>query len=475
MAETSPGGISDYAVLSQTRGEEDQSTPGEKGFATLGQALSGGAAAEGQQAWNNGARIGAQTIDALAQAKQRITAANQAHIAAGVMRNPAIQQQAGWSPEFAEYMAANTEAGVDPNKVMQAGQAFQSITNRNTLADSTQPREKRLGAAFALDPGSAVPKGEGLAGNYVDPLGSTTANPNPVHVSDQQSAMNQSEIDLRSAQAAAAPINAAAHATSAAKPSGAAADSPSGKLPVNYRWQANDQAPAGTAPSDEEYFAHDASGRRIAEPIPGAPQEPATSDRFHGVMTQASRETRNEVQNMAQVGFGTSLGAMNIASKTGSGFLEAIKQNLGSKLSDTDQQLYNTSSTQIGRFAGVQENGGRFVPEPVADSITKILSNLPANSLLGMLGHAAAIEQLHEAANDTIQASGARQSYKDNYKQDTLDIAKSIPFTMEDVIDASHGKINPAIASYLRSKAGGGAPSPVAAPSAGWGTAKVVQ
>ncbi len=475
MAETSPGGISDYAVLSQTRGEEDQSTPGEKGFATLGAALSGGAAAEGQQAFNQGARMGAQTIDALAQAKQRVTAASQAHIAAQTLRDPSVQQAMGLPSEVAEYLATNAEAGVDPEKIAKAGQSFQDIKQRSTIADPNAPMQDRLGAALARAPGEAIPKAVGTAGSYQAPLAVNDQNPNPVTISPQQSAMNQSEIDLRSAQAAAAPINAAAHATNAGKPSGAAADSPSGKLPVNYRWQANGQAPAGTAPSDEEYFAHDASGRRIAEPIPGAPQEPATSDRFHGVMTQASRETRNEVQNMAQVGFGTTLGAMNIASKTGSGFLEAIKQNLGSKLSDTDQQLYNTSTTQIGRFAGVQENGGRFVPEPVADSITKILSNLPANSLLGMLGHAAAIKQLHEAANDTIQASGARQSYKDNYKQDTLDIAKAIPFTMEDVIDASHGKINPAIASYLRSKAGGGAPSPVAAPSAGWGTAKVVQ
>lgn len=455
MADT--GGISDYAALASTgkeahagtlTGSPDSNAGNfEAAGGKLGDALTGGGAGnlQGQNAYNNGLRVGATTIDALAQARQRVTDNTMGEKAANQLEDPKFQQLTGMPPEIMSYAATLARQGGGAAKVAGFLKEMQEQQMRAKLGDAMASTSDRHAAAAALDPASATPKAVGDYGSTFDPLAGNGSG--QVNVSPLQTQIGQSTVGKNQAEGAAATSNAASHAVTANANGGMGG---LGKAPSGMHFVENpDSNGDKTNPSNFHL-----------ENIPGIENklEPSTSDRFHGNMVLAGSNVANEVHNIARLGFTTTLGATNIAASHGQGLIDAIKQNVGAKMSDSDQQLYNTSTQQLGRFLGTDENGGRMVPEAVGNSITKALANIPANTEAAMYGHMAAVKQAVGSANDLIQASGARPAYKQKFQQYMDSVNKDVPFSMDDAIDLSKGKVNQGIADYIKSRTTAQAP-----------------
>ena len=471
MAETSPGGISDYAVLSQTRGEENQSTPGEKGFATLGAALSGGAAAEGQQAFNQGARMGAQTIDALAQAKQRVTAASQAHIAAQTLRDPSVQQAMGLPSEVAEYLATNAEAGVDPEKIAKAGQSFQDIKQRSTLADPNAPMQDRLGAALARAPGEAIPKAVGTAGSYQAPLAVNDQNPSPVTISPQQSRENEAEIAQRNAAAAASPINAAAHMASATKPtagSAAAENLPPGwaKPPQNMRYAADPTAPPGSKQSDANFYARDATGRPTLEPIPGGgkdPNAPAAATGREAVQYMrvigSARQAATDMHNLSILPIGTKMG-FGMGEAPGKSLLQSTVDNYRNEIGTSSQHKLNTAFLGLSRgLAGVETSG--MVPNGTFTHSFENYAPRDGDTVGDIAWKGASMRQVIENGAEVLK-SNPRVSPQMNAEMDKIvgQVQKDYPYTPQDALDFDKAPKGTSLSKFLSSRQQGGETAP---------------
>lgn len=441
----SDGGISDSAVINEVRHEP---TGNQGGWTSLGKAVGsgfGGAnSLQGEQAYESGMRVGAQTVDALAQAKQRVTDNEQRAKAAKMLdENPDVQQGLGLSQPLSSLFATQLAQGKDIDSVMKAATESVHFKNLTKLADPNAPMNERMAAMNSQDPNTLKPAAEGSLGSVFRPganggQGETTVSP-------LQQQNTQSEIDLRAAQAKAAGINAGAHQETADK----APNSAAGKLLTGNKWIEDPNDPSGVLHNN---------GQPVQGPDLNANKltEPSTADRMHGVMVLGIGNLANEVHNIARLGFNTTLGATNISGSKPGGILEAIRQNAGNAMSSGDQQLYDTSTRQMGRFIGVNENGGRFVPEAVAQDITHNLANIPQHSEAALFGHIAAVKQIAQASDDMIQASHASPAYKEIFARRRKEVEADVPFNMDDAIDLSKGKVNPAIEKYIRSRMGSG-------------------
>ena len=452
------GGISDNASVGEVRAES-AGNPG--GWSSLGKALGGGMGGPGtiagETAYQNGMRVGAQTADALAQAKDRVQKSEAAHQAGAALRSPELQAQLKISPELGNYYATQAELGKEPDAVTQMLLKNQEFQRRATIADPTQSLESRHAAAYAQDPASMAPKAEGSLGSVFDP--GANKGSGETSVGPLQKQVAQSEIGQHNASASAMSGLATQRDNQPFGPNGAGQTGAAlfGKPPANMRYV---MKPDGNGdPTDTHNYVLDSTGRPSVEPIPGALTEPSTADRFHGVMIMGMGNLANEVHNISRLGFTTTLGATNISGSKPGGILEAIRQNAGNKMSDSDQQLYDTSTKQMGRFLGVNENGGRFVSEAVAQDITHNLANIPAHSEAAMYGHIAAVKQIAQASDDTIQASHASPAYKAISARRRAEIEADVPFSMDDAIDLSKGTVNPAIEKYIRGRMGGSSKS----------------
>jgi hypothetical protein len=448
------GGISDFAAIAGTRREDPSENGGltssaASGFrgigATLGQAFTGGNPAQNDTAEMNGMRVGAQTANALAEAKDRVMKSQAAEAAAQSMESPALQSQLGFSPEIGHLAAQQARLGAKPEELTQMLLQNQQWQMRSKLADPNADPKARLGSAFGLDPAGAIPKAEGANGTFSSPLQydpSKPGGPNntPVTVGADQHALNQSEISQR---------NAAADASSAkanAADDQATANGGAGKPPAGYRWKMN---------PDTMDLALDSTGRPIAEPIPGMPEksgEGAVNSRYHAVVLQAANGISREAENLAKMGITTSAGAGGLAGHGGGGLLNTLTDNLGKTLSDTDQQQYTSSMKNVGRFLGMIENSGRMPAGSMATSAEQAVLNQPGTTEGARLYNAALMRQTVEAGQDTIHASKADQPVKDQYDKAVAAVQKAIPFTPADVIEFERAGKGMTVQQFLDSK-----------------------
>lgn len=452
-----PTSILERENLNSTSQEANAAEKPGSGWATagagLGDMFSGASTAPGNPAYAKGLQVGAQTMDALAQARQRINEQQQADQAASTLRNPQIQQTLGLKPEEAELAAVYASKGVPPEQITNMLQGFQKMRLGNALADPNGDAATRHGAAFALAPGTAAPKAEGPYGSTFDPLanggsGSTT-------VGAQQAQIGNADIAEKQAQGAAATSNASSHQQSVANASGTGG---AGKPPSGYRWQID---------PDTMDLKLDNTGRPIAEPIPGLPAkgDSAVSQRYHEVVLNAANGTAREMENVKKLGYDTSTGAQQIGG-THNGIMNTLVNNLGKSLSSTEQQEYESTMTNVGRYLAQVENAGRMPPGTMTGSLDK-LKNAPGTTENARLYNLALVRQNIESGGDTIQAGSANQGVKDAYDTALKRVQKAVPWTPEDVIDFQHGaKANQTFQQFLDAK--GGASS--AAPAAGGAT-----
>lgn len=456
MADT--GGVSDYEILQATRPQERPAS----GWGAVGNALGGGGTIAGQNAYQNGMRVGAQTADALAQARQRIQENQGRTNAAAAVRNPQFQTATGLDPAVSEAIASRIEAGQDPASITNLALEAQKKTLIDRVAGGGNAG--RLAAA-ALAPGSAGIKAEGANGTFVDPFSSSYSSDTPggptntpVTVGPQQSALDQSEIDLRGAQAKAAGVNAGANATRA---STTAANAGANKPPTNMRWKMND---------DNSDYALDETGRRIAEPVPGAPQkgEGAYQGIYSSNMVGSAGQLAKELHNVSAIGITSNAGLTGFGPGHG-GVMATLSDNLGKSLSGEDQLMYHKSLQNVGRMVGMLENGGRATTKGAAGSAQEAIEAQAADTPNSAMYGLAIARQAAEAQIDRMSTNGAPPAKIEAYKKAVTEITKAIPFTPLDVINFSRAPKGQKFQDWLRAngedaQAAGGAASGAAAP-----------
>lgn len=456
------GGFSDYEAINATRHEV--ANPAETGWAhtgaALGDAITGASTAPGNAAYTRGMQVGASTIDALAQARDRVQKSQAALKAAAALRNPELQAQLGYSPEIGDYAATLAENGGDPEKVTKMLLDNQQLNFRKKLGDATAPGADRHAAAFALDPATAAPKPEGPNGSVFDPL--ARGGSGATAVGGDQHALVQSEIGRNNATGQAATTNANTRQSQGGL---------FGKPPPGMRYVMNPDSNGD--PTDANNYKLDNTGRPSVEQIPGMPTkgESAVSARYHEVVLNAANGISREAENVAKMGYDTSKGAMTLGG-THTGILNTITDNLGKALSTTDQQQYSSTMTNIGRYLGMIEQAGRMVPGTLAGQLDKLAST-PGTTENARLYNLSLARQTMESGADTIHASGAAQAVKDTYDKALERTVKAIPFTPSDIIDFERSAKGQTLQQFLASrKSGGGATAGATDLGNGWTVVK---
>lgn len=449
MADT--GGESDYEILNATRPREGTSS----GWGALGNVIGGGGSVAGQNAYQNGMRIGAQTADALAQARQRIQENQGRTKVAAAIRDPQFQQSLGIDQATAEVMASRAEAGADPADVTRMGLEAQKLNLGNRVAAGGQSGRM---AAIALAPASGAIHAEGPNGTFVDPFSSSYSSDTPggptntpVTVGPQQGALDQSEIDLRGAQAKAAGVNANANQTRADKaPVGGAG---SGKLQTGFRWKMD--------PDNPGEVMTDANGQGIQEPNPAAGSS-TVSRRYNSAVVNSAALVAKEAENVAHIGTNTTSGGTQIGG-TKPGLLNTLGKNMGLALSDDDQQEYTTSLGNVGRALSTIELSGRSPNQATVSSLDKLVSS-PGTTQNARLYNFALIRQIAEAGADGMEGNDdATPAAKAAYHKALTSIQKSIPFTPADVVDFRRNGGSQTFQQFLdgqKAPAGGAAVTP---------------
>lgn len=445
------GGFSDNEILSATQPRASKSA--NAGFADLGSALAGGIQQNGSVAYTKGMQIGAQTADALAQARSRVQEAQGRETAAQSLENPQTQQALGLKPEEATLMAARTRAGDSFENLAAATKSFQDARLHGTVADTTADPNARRAAALSLAPASGAIHAEGANGTFVDPFSSnyTSDQPGgpdntPVTVGAQQTALNNSEIALRKKQGDAALQNADAHQTQAEKPA-ANAGLPQ-KLQTGYQFKLNDDK---TSP-DFGKPVLDATGNPVQEPKTGAnAPEGAVNKRYNQNMLGGALGAAQELENAAAIGPTTTAGATSFDTGHG-GILATLSNNLGRAASSTDQQEYHKTMTNIGRYVGLVENGGRPPPGGVTGPIQSALESQPGDTEYSRLYGLASARQALEVQQDRINASGTTQDVKDAYDKAIKKAQAAIPYTPKDIIDFGRAPQGTKLNDFLNSR-----------------------
>lgn len=429
------GGISDNAIINETRPHGGS----ESGWASLGEALGGGAGGAnsiaGQNAYNAGMRVGSQTADALAQAKDRIQKSDAAEQAAKALESPQLQAQLHLTPELGSYFATQARMGKDPKEVTSMMLENLQLQNRQKLADTSVPLSERHAAANSIDPGSLTPKAEGPLGSVFDPganngSGQTT-------VSSLQQRVAESDISLHNAQASAAGINAGAHKETADATAG-------GKLMTGNKWIADPQDPTGVM--------HDSQGRPVQGPDLNANKgEGAIGERYTRRVVNASNELAKETNILGKIGFDSTTGAQINGGHNG--LLGTITENMGKAFSSEQSQQYKSSMAGISNQLGSLELAGGVAPGTYTKQLENAIQNSPTDTVNTRLQHAALIRQIAEVAAESASdnpkmSDQARQGIYRAVGQ----IQKNIPFTASEVQDYRHdGKKGQTFQQYLDS------------------------
>lgn len=433
------GGISDNGIVGQVR-HEPEGNPG--GWTALGHALGGGLGGAntiaGENAYENGMRVGAQTADALAQARDRIQKSDSADQAAKALRTPELQQQLHLSPELGNYFATQAQMGRAPTEVTNMMLENQQYQLRSRIADTSQPLDARHAAAFAEAPASMAPHAEGTLGSVFDP--GANGGSGQTNVGGPQAALNNSEVGQHNASARAENALAVQRENN---PQG----NPNTMLPklaTGMKWVEDPQDPSGVM--------HDSNGRPVQTADLNANKgEGAVGERYTRRVVNATNGIAKEAHNLARIGLSESTGGQVGA---GHGVFATAAENMGKAFSSESSQIYRASIQGVENQLATLELAGQVAPGTYVDKLKQAISNSPSDTPATRLWHAAIIRQIAEVAAESASENPkiAKQSAQGIYDA-VARIQKDIPFTTDDVNDFRRdGKSGQTITQFMATR-----------------------
>lgn len=399
----------------------------------LGDAVTGASTAPGNPAFTKGLQVGAQTIDALAQARQRIQDNQSNQSAATQLRSPQFQQMLGLKPEEGEYAATLAEKGAPPQQVTEFLKGQMDIRNRQTLGDDTAPLAARHAAAMALSPASATPHEFGTAGSTFDPLGNGGSGAS--QVSQQQSQMNESQIVHNQQTGDAATSNAATNANRAANTNSTP------KLATGNKWISDPQDPSGVQ--------HDSNGQPVQGPDLNANKgEGAVGERYTRRIVNAQNGLAKEASNLRDIGLDADTGAQV---GPGKGIMGTLSENAGKAFSSTQSQLYKSSMAGVERQLATVELAGQVPPGTYVDQLRAAVENTKADTPAARAFHGAQLRQIAEvAAESAAENPKISDQARDGIFAATTKIQQAIPWTTREATGwERNGKPGQSFQQYL--------------------------
>lgn len=445
----------EYSLLRQTAAE-NPGTRGQGGFATLGNALAGGNEATGEMAFARGQQIGAQTIDALAQARARVRQNEAAESTAAFIESDQgkpLGDMLGVTDDMRHYIAATVRGQGEEAGAKVALDLAQEARRSRIEKGSADPR---VGAALALTPAEVIPKAIGTAGSITQPLDYDPNRPTTAtYISPQQSRENEAGIAQK---------NAAATASLAAAKERGSVDIPPGmpKPPQGYIYgkDANGQ------------FTKDESGVPNLVPVSGGPKDPNAAGAMTGRESQmfmrgvnGARTAVTDLKNALLLPLGTTQGTFGVGAAPGKSILHAGADTLRNSLTDEDTQQLSAAFTGIARGMSFVENSGLAPP---GSFVNQLNDNLPrkGDTMSTVLWKYAQIRQIIENGSEVAQQNPrVPQKMKDYYQELVDQVHDAVPWTPKDVMDLRAGKGTDIM--DVVSKRNGPAPTAAAAPNTG--------
>lgn len=443
----SDGGISDNEIVAQTGREVKDNT---HGWSSLGQAFGSGfnstGTAGGENAYENGMRIGAQTADALAQAKQRVQTNDANNKAADMLEGPE-GELLGLSPPLRSLGATQLRAGRSFGDVVKDAVESLHLKNRTKIADPNAPENDRVAAAASEVPGDLMPKPVGTLGSVFRPAANNGQG--SVAMSPLATQFTESGMALKGAQTSVVQQNADANTKKADAAAAAAGQGHGGgKPPTGYRWKLDENH----NPTDTLEF------------MPGGPSDPSTpkegaySRVYHENMLGSAQGATTELKNLMDLGPSESVGLSN--AKGGKGLLGALSTDMGRAMSSTQQQMVHKSFANLGRYIATVENGGRPPPSGVTTPLQDTLESLPTDTHYSRAYGLALARQDLEAQRSRMANSSAAPAIKSAFEDTLTQLQKAVPFTPQDVRDWSRSNSPSTLMDWMKKKsapAAGGA------------------
>lgn len=418
----------EYSLLRQTAAE-NPGTRGQSGFAALGNALAGGNEATGEMAFARGQQIGAQTIDALAQARARVRANEAAESTAAFIESDQgkpLGDMLGVTDDMRHYIAATVLGQGEEAGAKVALDLAQEARRSRIEKGSADPR---VGAALALTPAEVIPKAIGQAGSITQPLNYDPNRPaTATFISPEQTALNTAQENQRGASAE---NSLASAAEKAGKP-----------LPLQhgFRWKTDENGGLVT----------DAKGAPIQEPDPAAGTS-AVGRRYAQVVNGSANLIKGEVHNISGLGYSTTRGAQGIAGAH-PGVLGFLTTNLGKGLSSTEQQEYETTVNNIGRALSQIETQGRMPPGSMTAQLDKLKAE-PTTTEQAKLYNLGLIRQILENQETTVSSNpDATPAMQKVFRDALASIKKDIPWEPLDVLEFSRTGGNSTFKDFLKGK-----------------------
>lgn len=432
------------------------------GWAQLGNALAGGGVAQGDMAEARGESLGANTINALAQARQRVTENNARDNLASSL------QKLHDNPDDPEAQAGVLLSGQKLTELSSYNKGVFENRQRNIAADPNATDDARAGALFSTQSNPEVLRtgANGEFQNVLHPSQGVQYTPLGQEIAGAGIDEKKSAVTRNNAEATAA--NARAQASNAVTAAG-------GRAPPGYRW------------------ATDENGASILEAIPGGPKDPAAKAAqpmgsreaaiFQRQLNSAKQATAGVGSIMAMPAGGTT-GIFGIGGSPGHSALQATGDTLRNAVSSNDTQIYNTMLPGLDRSLATIETAGMVPPGTFTNSFGN-LAFREGDTEETKLHKLAEIRQVVDNGMD-VAANNPRipDDQRQYIRQIQSDIRSAIPFTHADLFQLSHDKQpGETLADVVKRRTGlassaapGAAPAAVPAAGglpAGW-TVKVV-
>lgn len=387
-------------------------------WANLGNTLAGGNVLNGQLAEAKGESLGANTIDALAQARARVEQ-NTARENVGNYISKLVPDQ-----NTAQGLTGVMQAGFDPTKISDyQKQAFE--TGQRLLASNPNTSDPAAARAIYSVQNNPDVLRMGANGEFQNilhpdqgiqetPLGSAIAGAN---IAEKNSAVTKNNADATAATSRS-------HASDILAQNG-------GRAPAGYQWSTDDQGVSQLAP------------------IPGGPKDPAAKAAapmgsreaaiFQRQLNSAAQST-NAIKSIMSMPSGATTGFLGVGSAPGHSPLQATVDTLRNATSSQDTQNYNTIIPGIDRSLATIETSGMVPP----GTFTQGFGNLAfreGDSEETKLHKLAEMRQIVDTGMETAQNNPRVPTEQKAYIQQIRDNIKSaVPFTHADLFQLANDK-----------------------------------
>ena len=452
------------------------------GWQTLGNRIGGGNELPSTVAYEQGLSLGANTQDALAQARSRVDQNN--------AKENADQALSGSipDPKLRALVVNSIQGGYDPRNVTGSMSDAFKLSQQQLVANQATP-DDQAGRSLAAIGQPGIVKAVGDNGNLINELHPSSG----VQISPLGQAIGSATAAKDTAAAAASNSEVPLHAAQANLAGAQAAALPGTKEPTKYAplLDANGQQVIDQSTGLPKLVDRAGGSADINAPKPMGAREAQQANRALILGQQATRD----LQQVTSIPVGTgpggllgmaasampSLGIAGYGSGPQRSLLESVKADLTNRAAPEAVQQYSVLSSGMARMLmglenpGSQGNSGGQV---IMDQFNK-LNLLDGDSNELMMTKLAKQKQIIESSlqEQIINSNRTPQAYKDSAQAILDNLNKAIPFEPEDVIRLHNGDgkqtlgsilgVSPAASKFQASAAPGAAPTAAApAPAA---------